>query len=187
MPRQTSCAWRLRASTATFSVAAPSTRAPSPVPCARARSTGGTSGTSSSASARSRFTPSARAIPRTCSSSFRPARSLHAATILSRSAGRTCRKSPPPSKTASGSEPRLDQARTATSFQAPDDLAADPVDGPDDDDSPDVVPEPVDREVRRDPLRERDHRDVDEQVEEAERDEDQRQSEDREQRLDHRI
>src|SRR6266508_5894866 len=53
------------------------------------------------------------------------------------------------------------------------DLVADPVDGPDDDDRADVRPEPVDREVRRDPLGERDHGDVDHEVEEAERHDDQ--------------
>src|SRR2546421_13120563 len=43
---------------------------------------------------------------------------------------------------------------------------AGPVHDPDDHDHADVRPEAVDREVRRDPLGERDHRDVDHQQEE---------------------
>jgi hypothetical protein len=59
----------------------------------------------------------------------------------------------------------------------------DPVHEPDDDHRPDVRPEPVDREVRRDPLGERQHRDVEHEVEEAERDDDQRQRQDSQDRL----
>src|SRR5919201_3666509 len=53
-------------------------------------------------------------------------------------------------------------ARPARVFLDPiDHFAADPVHGPDHDDHADVGPEAVDREVWRDPLRQRDHRDVD--------------------------
>jgi hypothetical protein len=63
----------------------------------------------------------------------------------------------------------------------------DPVHEPDHDHRPDVRPQPVDREVGRDPLGERQHRDVEHKVEEAERDDDQRERQDRENGLDDRI
>jgi hypothetical protein len=63
----------------------------------------------------------------------------------------------------------------------------DPVHEPRDDRRADVGPETVDREVGRDPFREREHHDVKHEVEEAERDDDQRQRQDREDRLDERV
>jgi hypothetical protein len=65
--------------------------------------------------------------------------------------------------------------------------AQDPVHEPDDDRGADVGPEPVDREVRRDPLGEGEHRDVEDEVEEPERDHDQRQRQDREDRFHDRV
>jgi hypothetical protein len=63
----------------------------------------------------------------------------------------------------------------------------DPVHEPGDDRRADVGPEAVDREVGRDPFREREHHDVEHEVEEAERDDDQGQRQDREDRLDERV
>src|SRR5919106_970770 len=62
--------------------------------------------------------------------------------------------------------------------------ADDHVDEPDHDRGADVRPEPVDREAGRNPLGEREHRDVDREVEEAEGEDDERKREDRENRLD---
>src|SRR5919205_1451445 len=60
-------------------------------------------------------------------------------------------------------------ARPARAFlHAVDHLAADPVHRPDDHDVADTRPEAVDREVRRDPFRQRDHRDVDRKVRDPE-------------------
>ena len=58
---------------------------------------------------------------------------------------------------------------------------------PDDDRRADVRPEPVDREVRRDPLGQREHEHVDREVREPERHDDQRQRQDREDRLEDRV
>src|SRR5438105_486094 len=66
-------------------------------------------------------------------------------------------------------------------------LAADVVHGPHHDHGAHVAPESVDREARRGPLRQRDHGDVDHEVEEAESHDDQRQRDDREHRLDERV
>jgi hypothetical protein len=63
----------------------------------------------------------------------------------------------------------------------------DPVHEPDHDHRADVRPESVDREVRRNPLGQRQHRDVEHEVEEAERDDDQRQRQDGQDRLEHRV
>jgi hypothetical protein len=68
-----------------------------------------------------------------------------------------------------------------------DDRGDDPVDEPRDYHRADVRPEAVDREVGRDPLGESQHRDVDHEVEEAERHDDQRQRDDGEDRLDDRV
>src|SRR5690348_10713124 len=75
----------------------------------------------------------------------------------------------------------------AASFDVSEDLPGDPVDDPDDEDRPDVRPETVDREVRRDPLRKREHRDVQYEVEEPEGDDDQGQRQEREHGLDDRV
>src|SRR5262245_27855227 len=56
-----------------------------------------------------------------------------------------------------------------------------------DDRRADVRPEAVDREVRRDPLGERQHQDVDHEVEEPERDDHEREREHRQDRLDDRV
>src|SRR6478609_8725147 len=85
-----------------------------------------------------------------------------------------------PSTTTSGQA----KAASVSAFEVSDDLSADPVDRPDHHDSADVRPEAVDGEVRRDPFGERHHRDVDQEVEEPEGDDDQRQRQDRQQRLD---
>jgi hypothetical protein len=63
----------------------------------------------------------------------------------------------------------------------------DPVDDPRDDHGADVGPEPVDREVRRDPLGQSEHEDVDREVGEAERQDDQRQRDERQDGLDDRV
>jgi hypothetical protein len=63
----------------------------------------------------------------------------------------------------------------------------DPVHEPGDDRRTDVGPEAGDREIGRDPLGETEHRDVEHEVEEAEGDDDQRQRQDRENRLHERI
>jgi hypothetical protein len=68
-----------------------------------------------------------------------------------------------------------------------DDRGDDPVHDPRHDHGPDVRPEAVDPEVRGDPLGEGEHRDVDDEVEEAEGHDDQRQGYDREHRLDDRV
>jgi hypothetical protein len=65
--------------------------------------------------------------------------------------------------------------------------AQDPVHEPDDDRGADVGPEPVDREVRRDPLREGEHQDVEREVRQPERDDDQRERQYGEDRLDDRV
>jgi hypothetical protein len=68
-----------------------------------------------------------------------------------------------------------------------DDRRDDPVDDPCDDHGAHVRPESVDREVRRDPLGQGEHRDVDRKVREAKRHDDQRQRDQREDRLDDRV
>src|SRR5256714_7753050 len=78
--------------------------------------------------------------------------------------------------------------RPARAFLDPiDHLAADPVHGPHDHDHADVGPEAVDREVRRDPFRQGDHRDVDREVREPERDDDERERQQRQERLEHGV
>jgi hypothetical protein len=68
-----------------------------------------------------------------------------------------------------------------------DDRRDDPVHDPGDDHGADVRPEPVDREVRRDPLDQGEHQDVDREVREAERHDDQGERDQREDRLDDRV
>src|SRR2546430_13600787 len=81
----------------------------------------------------------------------------------------------------------LNQPGPAVTFDIADDLATDPVHGPDNDDGAGVRPETVDREVRRDPRRERHHSDVDYEVEKTERHDDQRERENRQDRLEERV
>src|SRR5829696_7778537 len=83
--------------------------------------------------------------------------------------------------TTSGGKSRSDKAALLASGQAgtPAALRAlehqirDPVDGPDHEDGPDVGPEARDRKVRRNPLGQSEHGDVDHEIEEAEREDDQ--------------
>ena len=81
-------------------------------------------------------------------------------------------------------EPTNMRSRLSTDAEQP---ADDDVHEPDDDRRPDVRPEAVDREVGRDPLRQREHRHVDREVRKPERDDDQRQREDGEDRLHERV
>src|SRR5262245_14936544 len=85
-----------------------------------------------------------------------------------------------PGRPPSRLEPRLAGDR-------PDQLRHEPVDEPDDDRRPDVRPEPVDREVRHDPLGEQQHHDVHEEVRDAERQQDQRQRDERDERLEEDV
>src|SRR3954453_14595508 len=88
---------------------------------------------------------------------------------------------------ASRSTRTSSQPQALPAFEVSDDLSGDPVDRPDHDDRSDIRPEAVDGEVRGDPLREREHRDVDQEVEEAERPDDTGQRQDREWRLDNGV
>ena len=79
------------------------------------------------------------------------------------------------------------RASGRTRGRALDERVRGPVHEPHDHDHADVRPEAVHREVGDDPRGQRDHPDVDQQVEEPERHEDQRQRQDREDRLDDRV